>query len=477
MSASAVVGAARSGIAAAAAPQQISAHFYRGGTSRGLFLRTQDFAAYNSRQRDAIICAASSPDPDGRQISGLGGGVSSLSKCAIIGSPGEGISPFYPAFPGHRHIDDVEKSKDPRNGWDVVYRFGQVPIQGTEIDWGSTCGNLVAAAAMFAIDSGSITQNTLEAFAKEPKGSYDGMYPMRIIAANSGNIVTAHIPLHRIQSRSLPDYGPNTAPSHSIHHFLQAARTGTARIAGVPGSYAPISIETPLPDRASILPSGSARNQINVAFDDGRSTAIDVSLVDCGLPVIFVSAASLLIPLDLLMAHPAELDAHALTMRLLEAVRREGAKLSEKVWTNFSPSAPKVCIVHPRTVYKSSGGDQVDQRDMDLLVRSISVGNVHRTIPATTLSAVAAASAFVGSVVDEAIALGRLISASPAPASQAKSQGKKDVQSVTVGQPAGLSTASVTLGMAGEPVGIVYMRTANRIMHGWVDVPPSQCLS
>ncbi len=82
-----------------------------------------------------------------------------------------------------------------------------------------------------------------------------------------------------------------------------------------------------------------------------------------------------------------------------------------------------------------------------------------------------------GSVVAQAIAAGRSRSRSgdeaeaPAPASQVESQGRPNVLSVTVGQPAGLSTASVKLEDS-LPKSIVYVRTANRIIAGEVDVPP-----
>ncbi len=112
-----------------------------------------------------------SPDPDGRQIGGLGGGLSSLSKCAIVGRPGEAFQYTQPAsysssvssssssgddWPGHAFVEDVQRSQDGEKGWDVVYRFGQVPINdGTTIDWGSTCGNLVSAVAMVSHASSS----------------------------------------------------------------------------------------------------------------------------------------------------------------------------------------------------------------------------------------------------------------------------------------------------------------------------------
>lgn len=129
----------------------IPAVFYRGGTSRGLFFRARELAQWRADARDHIICAAmGSPDPDGRQIDGLGGGVSSLSKTAIISPPGERMRDA----PGVAWADDTARAADPHTGWDIVYRFGQVPVRaGTAIDWGSTCGNLLAAAALVRLSA------------------------------------------------------------------------------------------------------------------------------------------------------------------------------------------------------------------------------------------------------------------------------------------------------------------------------------
>jgi hypothetical protein len=43
--------------------------------------------------------------------------------------------------------DDVGRAIDHENGWDVVYRFAQIGVKEPIVDWGSTCGNLVAAVA------------------------------------------------------------------------------------------------------------------------------------------------------------------------------------------------------------------------------------------------------------------------------------------------------------------------------------------
>ena len=108
--------------------QKIPAVFMRGGTSRAVFFREDVMAPYDQAIRDNIILTAlGSPDPDGRQIDGLGGGISSLSKAAIIG---RSATPPY----------------------DVTFNFAQVDVKKPLVDWSGTCGNMSAAVGPFAID-------------------------------------------------------------------------------------------------------------------------------------------------------------------------------------------------------------------------------------------------------------------------------------------------------------------------------------
>ena len=59
----------------------------RGGTSRAIMFRREDLPA-DEREWDAIFLAAmGSPDPNGRQLDGMGGGISSLSKVCVVGPP------------------------------------------------------------------------------------------------------------------------------------------------------------------------------------------------------------------------------------------------------------------------------------------------------------------------------------------------------------------------------------------------------
>ena len=100
--------------------KKIPAVYMRGGTSKALFFHKNHLPADPAVQQRVILAAFGSPDPDRRQIDGMGGAVSTTSKVAII-SPS--LSPDY----------------------DVVYNFGQVAIDRPIVDYKSNCGNISAA--------------------------------------------------------------------------------------------------------------------------------------------------------------------------------------------------------------------------------------------------------------------------------------------------------------------------------------------
>ena len=94
----------------------------RGGTSRAVMFREHDLATYSEDERRAIILAAlGSPDPYGREVDGLGGGISSLSKAAIV---------------GHAPVGSDA---------DVTFRFAQIDVDRIES----------SAADLHDIDAGS----------------------------------------------------------------------------------------------------------------------------------------------------------------------------------------------------------------------------------------------------------------------------------------------------------------------------------
>ena len=111
--------------------KKIPAVIMRGGTSRAVIFKKEDLPADQDQWEPIFLSALGSPDATGRQIDGLGGGVSSNSKVAVI-SP----------------------SDDPR--YDVVYYFGQVAVDKSSVDFAGNCGNISSAVAPFAIDEGLV---------------------------------------------------------------------------------------------------------------------------------------------------------------------------------------------------------------------------------------------------------------------------------------------------------------------------------
>lgn len=211
--------------------QAIPASFWRGGTSRGLLLRASTLSAFTPPARSQLILRAlGAGDPDGRQIDGLGGGVSSLSKVAVIGLPGEGMEDQtrLGRLPGVGWADEGRRGEV---GWDVVYRFGQVGVRERTIDWDATCGNLLAAVGVAAVTMPVLEYSAMFARALKMDKPERGplMFPVSIMAAATGAVVTVRVPL---DPWTLQLYEP--------------AEGEGVRIAGVPGEAAGVEVEIPI---------------------------------------------------------------------------------------------------------------------------------------------------------------------------------------------------------------------------------------
>jgi 2-methylaconitate isomerase len=65
----------------------IPAVFMRGGSSTGVVFHARDLPDEGQPRDRLFLDVLGTPDPYGRQLNGMGGGISSLSKVAIIGPP------------------------------------------------------------------------------------------------------------------------------------------------------------------------------------------------------------------------------------------------------------------------------------------------------------------------------------------------------------------------------------------------------
>ncbi|GAA5977652.1 hypothetical protein JCM11641_006890 [Rhodosporidiobolus odoratus] len=444
-------------------PRAIPASFWRGGTSRGLLFRAETLAAYPRAVRDRIILTAlGSPDPAGRQISGLDGGVSSLSKAAIVSVPGEGkdLQDACGKLPGVSWADDGER--DGVGKWDLVYRFAQVGVKKPELDWTASCGNMFAAAALQAVSVPLVPYTTLFTRSRTLPQSDDYkpiMFPLSILSASNGVLMRARVPLDPI----------------TLHPWEPAPGEGVG-IAGVPGKEeSGIEVEMPLEVTGGIARSGlvTGRPTDTVKLENGRE--ITVSLLTSGLPNIFVPLSSLLALDPSLPPNLLTLSSHQLTSiphlsSLLETIRTSTAAQHN---LPCSLATPKIVLVGevPSEGYTTSSGDRVGRENADLLVRAVSSGDWHATIPGTTLGALNVGMGTPGTVVRSLCA--PTPKPSPAPANITAGAGQEEERVVTIraAHAAGVAESSVRFEAGGKPQSVVMVRTAREIMRGEVLVP------
>src|SRR5262245_63170383 len=107
---------------------RLRAAFMRGGTSKAVMFRAQDLPADRKAWDGIFLQVMGSPDPNGRQLDGMGGGVSSLSKVCV-------------RAPSERDDADID-----------YYTFAQILIKKDRADYSGNCGYMSSAVGPFAVD-------------------------------------------------------------------------------------------------------------------------------------------------------------------------------------------------------------------------------------------------------------------------------------------------------------------------------------
>lgn len=209
--------------------RRVRAVYMRGGTSRCLVFHERDLPPASSERDRILLAALGSPDPYGRQLNGLGGGISSLSKACIIG-----------------------ESSHP--GADVDYTFAQVEVQRPVVDYTGNCGNCSSSVGPFAIDERLVPFT-------------EGETVVRIHNTNTKKLIVAHVPVA----------GGETAVE------------GDFELPGVPGRGARIALDFVDPGGAGtgrLLPTGHAVDTVEgvtASLVDATNPVVFVRARDLGL--------------------------------------------------------------------------------------------------------------------------------------------------------------------------------------------------
>jgi 2-methylaconitate cis-trans-isomerase PrpF len=184
---------------------------------------------------------------------------------------------------------------------------------------------------------------------------------------------------------------------------------------------------------------------------------VEASLVNAGIPTVFVDAASLgLAGTELqpevngapeLLARAEAIRAHAAVAMGLAATIGQA--------THERPHTPKLCFVARPVAYVAADGRPVPAHSIDLLARVFSMGKLHHAMTGTGAVAIAVAAAIPGTVVQ------RVSTAS-------------GTDRVRFGHPSGtLQVGAEVCQRNGRWLAtkVVMSRSARRLMEGWVRVP------
>lgn len=295
--------------------------FYRGGTSKGMFFHPHHLPQDRDSIDRILLAAIGSPDPYGRQLDGMGGGLSSLSKAVIVGPP--------------THPDA-----------DVDYTFIQLAVDEPVADWTNNCGNLSSAVGPFAVDEGLVRAT-------------DGEALIRIHQTNTKKLIHARF-------------------------FVKdgkAVTSGDYSIAGVAGTGARIRLDFLAPDGAvtgKLLPTGHALDRIDLGADG----AFDATLIDATSPIVYVAAADFGLTGA---EPPDEIEAKRDILPKLDRIRRAAgvmmglADAPEKIGLQ----TPRIAMVAAPAPFRSLDGETCAAETFDIATRMISMGRVHRAIPGT----------------------------------------------------------------------------------------------
>lgn len=363
-----------------------------------------------------LVPAMGSPDPQhGRQLDGMGSGVSSTSKICVIAPP----------------ANDAERADR-----DVNFTFVQVGIRHGRLDLAGNCGNMISAVGPLAFDLGyGGTTVTTE------DGSKEGL--VRIFNTNTNKLIRSRFRVAGDPPRFCSD--------------------GDYAIDGVPGTHSRITMSFVRPAGAKTgtqngLPTGQPVDLLSRR--PGEEPSIPASLVDVSNPGVFVLGSSLgltktqteegekeVVLRDVATAIETDADLKA----TVDHLRREGA--SRMGMDPGTESVPKIVILfQPST--------EVGAAATDIRCVALSMGQVHKAMPLTLALCLGAAARIPGTLAAQLVAEAQQSSTSVSESGSG---------TIMIGHPSGRVDVGTTLDETdGTVLSAELHRTARVMMEGKV---------
>ncbi|MBW1695470.1 MAG: 3-methylitaconate isomerase [Deltaproteobacteria bacterium] len=318
---------------------RIPAVYMRGGTSKGVIFHENHLPG-DPEIRDRVILAAyGSPDPNRRQIDGVGGATSVTSKVAIVGPATD-------------------------SDYDIVYNFGQVSIDRPVVDYKGSCGNIAAAVGAFAVDEALVR-------VEEP------VTRVRIYLKNTGKKIITEVPV-----------------KHGMYD-----EQGDYSIDGVPGTGGKITIRYLYPGGSvtgKLFPTGHATDLVDVP----GMGEVSITIIDVGNPWVLVRAKDLGLKGTEIeeVENDDRIRSFLEAVRSRAAVMIGFAKTPQEA-SQKSQAVPKIGFFSEPQTYQALSSAVVYAKDIDLVGRVMSMGMLHKSMAVSCPMAVAAAAAIEGTTI------------------------------------------------------------------------------
>ncbi|KAH7561936.1 PrpF protein-domain-containing protein [Bipolaris maydis] len=419
----------------ASVQKPIEAAYYRGGTSRAVMIQPQHLPKERAKWPTIFRQIMGSGDSYGRQLDGMGAGISSLSKICLVEPYGKRIAPGVTATrfrAGYGGIDAARESAREAQAQeealqnvndqevDVDYTFVGLGIENNEVDVAGNCGNMSSAIGPYAYNAGLLPPRIY--------AQGDGEVTVRIRNTNTGKLINSTFTVLGAQAAVVGDYS----------------------IDGVTGNGSKIKLDFKHPygsKTGKVLPTGKRIDTI---------AGYKVSCVDGANPAVFVRADDVGVDGTIL---PNDFNKLPDKLALLEKIRKAAAvAMGIAVTEDEVPrTIPKIGLVSQSSTHPVLSGKTLQSSQMDIVLRFLSDTQPHRAIPLTAALTTAVAARIPGTIVEQMLAPDPLMKGA-----------------ITIGHGSGRLQVNATMDETNKliPVtGTVY-RTAKRLFEGeifWTD--------
>jgi 2-methylaconitate cis-trans-isomerase PrpF len=413
----------------------IPAAYYRGGTSRAVFFQPQHLPKDRALWPQLFSQTMGSGDAFGRQLDGMGAGISSLSKICLVEPHGRRTPVPKQAvadrvqrqtLDGARSLlRQVRDRGEPVDGIDVDYTFVGLGIHDDIVDVAGNCGNMSSAIGPYAYNA--------------------GLLPPRVYAQGNGEVT---VTIRNTNTAKIINATFDVAGG-------QAAVAGDYTIDGVtgPGSKIKLDFEAPYGSKTGkVLPTG---NKVD------RILAYNVTCVDGATPCIFIRAGDVGVDGTIL---PNDFNKLPDKLALLERIRKAAAVAMGIAPTEDAVprTIPKIGLISMSSEHSTLSGQTLQSSQTDLVVRFLSDTQPHRAIPLTAALTTAVAARISGTLVEQTLA--------PDPVVDGV---------ITIGHASGRLQVDATMNETDKhiPVKATVYRTAKRLFEGtsfWVSSPEAE---